>query len=530
MKEHRVISAEDAVEAGLKGIRPERVEAHLRFLAHPLLEGRGAGSRGGRLAEEYVRATLAAAGLDPVPGIGRLQEVPMVGMDPIPELVFTGPGDEPELTPRYREDFVLEAGVPREHLEVDADLVFAGYGIHAPEYDWDDYRGQDVSGKVLLIRVNDPGNPDRPDFFEGRALTYYGRWTYKFEEAARRGAAGAILIHTSESAGYGWNVVRSSNTGEQFQLAGPPGFPLDIRGWVTEEVARGILSRGGADPDARLAESDHPGFRARPTGVTVRAAVRSVIRSISGGNVLGLLPGTDPDLAAEPVVLMAHHDHLGTSAGGAEGATLIYPGAYDNASGVALLLAVAQAVGEAGIRFRRPLLFLASTAEESGLLGAEWYTRHPAFALRGTAAVLNVDGANLQGPTDDIAPLGVDRSTLGEAVRRAAAAEGLDVTPELHPEQGMFFRQDHFPFARAGIPGIAFDHGLRYREKPAGWGERWYREFVSTHYHQPSDAFREDFDYRGAVQQGRVVFRVAAEVAAAGGLPDWLPGSSFSRP
>jgi Zn-dependent M28 family amino/carboxypeptidase len=277
-----------------------------------------------------------------------------------------------------------------------------------------------------------------------------------------------------------------------------------------------------------MAGSDRSGFRAVPLGVQVRASVRSEIREVWTGNVLGWLPGTDPGRADEPIVLMSHHDHLGTTTA-QDGQPVIYPGAYDNASGVALLLAIAEAFAAARVRLARPLLFLASTAEESGLLGAEWYTRHPVCPLARTAAVLNVDGVNLQGPTEDIAPLGVDRSSLGDSVRAAAEAEGLEVAPEQHPEKGTFFRQDHFPFARAGVPGIAFDHGLRYRERPQGWGERWFEEFNAHHYHQPSDAFSEEFDYRGAVQQARVIVRTAAAVAEAAALPQWHENSEFRR-
>ncbi|MEX2584273.1 MAG: M28 family peptidase [Gemmatimonadota bacterium] len=508
----------------LDALREERIEAHLRFLSHPLLEGRGVGTRGGRLAEEYVRATLRAAGLGPAPGVGHRQEVPMIGMLPAPSLAFEA-GDD-EIMPGYGDEFVLEAGRPEELVQVEAPLIFAGYGIHAPEYGWDDYGDLDVAGKILLVRVNDPGTPDQPDFFEGGRLTYYGRWTYKFEEAARRGAAGVLLIHTDESAGYGWNVVRTSNTGEQYQLAGIPEFPLGIRGWLTEEVGRALLSAGGAEAEQLLRQSDQPGFRARALPVIARAEVRSEIREVRTANVLGVVPGTDDALDGEPIVVMAHHDHLGVSTGAGD-EPVVYAGAIDNASGVALILAIAEGFAESKTRLRRPVLFLASTAEESGLLGSEWYVRHPIWPLGRTVAVLNVDGANLQGPTDDIAPLGVDRSTLGDLVRAAAEAEGLELRPEQHPEKGSFFRQDHFPFARAGVPGIAFDHGLRYRDRPEGWGERWYEEYIAKHYHQPSDAFREDFDYRGAVQQGRLMLRTLVAAAEADSLPEWTQGSAF---
>ncbi|MDR0788281.1 MAG: M28 family peptidase [Gemmatimonadota bacterium] len=503
-----------------------RIEAHLRFLSSDLLEGRGVGSRGGRIGEEYIRATFAAAGLQPVPDLGFRQEVPMIGVVPVPELRFTTSAGE-SFSPRYRDGFVLEAGVPEANVEVNAELVFVGYGITAPEYDWDDFAGVDVTGKLLLVRVNDPGTPSTPDFFQGRALTYYGRWTYKFEEAARRGAAGVILIHTDASAGYAWPVVRNSNTGEQFGLAGVPEFPLGVRGWVTEAVGDQLLAASGEKPEVLIAASDRRGFRVRSLGVTVNATVRSTIREVRTANVMAMIPGDDPGLVREPVIFMAHHDHLGrveTPEG-----PVIYPGAYDNASGVALLLAMAEAFMAGGVSIRRPFLFLASTAEESGLLGSEWYTRHPAFPLGRTAAVLNVDGANLWGPTGDIAPLGVDRSSLGGLVREAAGAEGLVVAPEQNVEQGMFFRQDHFPFARAGVPAVAFDHGLSYLNRPEGWGQAQHDEYISNAYHQPADAFREDFDYRGAVQQGRIIMRVAVSVSNGKDLPDWCAGSEFQR-
>jgi Zn-dependent M28 family amino/carboxypeptidase len=516
----------DALRRALDRVRPAAIDAHLRFLAHPLLEGRAPGTRGGTLAMEYIRAQMQRTGLEPVGG-SYLQEVPMVGLTPSPSLAFDTPAGPVE--PRYEEEYVLEAGVPEREVEVDAPLLFCGYGIHAPEFGWDDFGGTDVAGKVLLLRVNDPGSGDDPDFFGGRALTYYGRWTYKFEEAARRGAAGAILLHTTDSAGYGWNVVRTSNTGQQFDLAGEPQFPLRVRGWMAEEALRGLLAKAGHDLAALLAASEERGFRPVETGVRVRARVRSEVEPVRTANVVGLLPGSDPARAREPVVLSSHYDHLGVRQG-ADGERRIHPGAYDNASGVALLLAVAEAAAALEPRPPRPLLFVATTAEESGLLGAAWYARNPLFPLARTTAALNVDGANLRGRTRDLTPLGADRSTLGALVRAAAAEEGMEINPEPHPEQGMFYRQDHFPLARAGVPALALDHGLDYEGRPAGWGEQQYDDFNSNHYHQPSDAYREGWDYGGAVQQGRVLLRAALAAASAADLPDWLPGAGFQRP
>lgn len=512
--------------AALDRIRPETIDAHLRFLSHRLLEGRAPGTRGGTIAMEYIQAQFRRIGLEPASG-SYLQPVPMVGMDPRPELTFALPGGATD-APVFKDEFVLEAGVPREEVAVDAEVVYVGYGIHAPEYDWDDYKGVDVRGKVLLMRVNDPGTEETPGFFGGKALTYYGRWTYKYEEAARRGAAGALLIHTDESAGYGWNVVRTSNTGEQFDLAGTPEFPLSIRGWISWATAERLMSAAERPLAELVAFSDSREFHPVVTGVRARALVRSEVREVHTANVVGLLPGSDPARAGEPVLLSSHYDHLGTRTGDA-GETLVYHGAYDNASGVALLLSIAEAVAAAPERLARPLLFIATTAEESGLLGAEWYSRHPLFPLATTAAALNMDGANLHGRTADIAPLGADRSQLGELARQAAAAEGMRLAPEAHPEQGMFFRQDHFPFARAGVPALAMDHGLTFEGRPEGWGNEVYEEFVREHYHQPSDAYREDFDYGGAVQQARVILRTAALAASTPELPRWNEGVEFKR-
>ncbi|HLM67690.1 MAG TPA: M28 family peptidase, partial [Longimicrobium sp.] len=358
----------DPLESALSRIRPETIDAHLRFLAHPLLEGRAPGTRGGTLAMEYIRAQFQRLGLQ-APGGSYLQEVPMVGLTPRPALAFHTP--QGPLEPAYEDEYVLEAGVPEPRVEVDAPLVFAGFGIAAPEWSWDDFKDVDVRGKVLLVRVNDPGTADTPDFFGGRTLTYYGRWTYKFEEASRRGAAGAILVHTDESAGYPWRVVRTSNTGQQFDLAGEPEFPLRVRGWIGESVARDLLARAGHDYASLIAQSGTPGFRPLDTGIRVRASVESEVEPVRTANVVGLLPGSAPAHADEPVILSSHYDHLGVRQG-ADGTRSIHPGAYDNASGVALLLTIAEAVAGMDERPPRPLLFVATTAEESGLLGAEW--------------------------------------------------------------------------------------------------------------------------------------------------------------
>lgn len=515
----------DSSEDVLSRIDPRVIEAHLRFLSHPLLEGRAPGTRGAELAAEYIRAQFQEIGLEPVGG-SYLQPVPLIGATSAPELTFA-PRDGGEIQPVPGDDYVAWPGAPSEDVSIEAPLLFAGFGITAPEQDWDDFKGADVAGKVLLIRVNDPGEATTPELFGGRALSYYGRWTYKFEEAARRGAAGAILLHTDESAGYGWNVVQSSNTREHFSPAGDSAPRLGLEGWLGSSFAERLPGGLGDRLGDLLRSSERRDFRPVDTGVTVRARLRGQVREVATANVMGCIPGAARNARAEVIILSSHYDHLGTTTGD-DGAPRTYHGAYDNASGVALLLAVAAAAAAAP-RAPRSLLFLATTAEESGLLGAEWYATHPAVPLARTVAVLNVDGANLQGRTSDITPLGTGRSSLGDLVGAAAAAEGLEVKPEPHPEQGMFFRQDHFPFARAGVPALALDHGLDFTDRPAGWGEQWYEEFIADHYHQPSDAFRENFDYAGAVQQGRVMLRLAANLANSREMPQWAASSEFQR-
>jgi Zn-dependent M28 family amino/carboxypeptidase len=516
----------NALDSALDRIRPQVIDAHLRFLAHELLEGRAPGTRGGQLAVEYIRAQFQRAGLEPVDG-SYLQPVPLAGLVPEPELVLLLP-EGGRLEPDYPESYVAWAGVPEAEIHLDEELVYVGYGITAPEYEWDDYKDVDVRGKVLLMRVNDPGDESTPGFFGGKALTYYGRWTYKYEEASRRGAAGALLIHTDESALYGWQVVRNSNTGEQFSLGRTPDHPLQLRGWIRGETVRGAVRAAGLDPEELQQRSEQRDFRPVSTGIRLRAHIRSEVRHLESANVVGLLPGSDPERREEVIVISSHYDHLGTGVN-EEGEPVVYHGAYDNASGVALILALADAMASLPEPPARSLLFLSPTAEESGLLGAEWYVRHPLRPLAKTAGVLNVDGVNLHGRTHDLMPLGVDRSELGEYVRRAAAEEGMTISPEPYPERGTYFRQDHFPFARAGVPAMAVDHGLHYEGRPEEFGDQWVKEYIAQHYHQPSDAYREGIDYGGAVQQGRVMLRAALALAAAARLPRWYEGEEFAR-
>lgn len=405
-------------------------------------------------------------------------------------------------------------------------MVFVGYGIQAPEWQWDDFRGIDARGKVLLMLVNDPGLQDST-IFHGRALTYYGRWTYKLEQGARMGAAAVILIHTSPSATYPWSVVRGSWSVEQFKLDQPQSPSLALAGWVTEDAARAALAAAGWNLDSLMQAAGRRDFQPVQTGLTADIAVRSKVRHINSMNVVAKLPGADPALGREAVLFTAHWDHKGI--GPVVRGDSIYNGAEDNASGVAAMLAAAQALTAVRPPLKRTLVFIATTAEESGLLGSESYTSHPVIPLTQTAAVINLDVANVRGRTRDIAALGVERSTLGALVRRAAAAEGLVATGDPDPSRGSFFRSDHFPLARAGVPGVSIEPGIDFVGRPGGWGREQSERYNAERYHQPSDQYAADFTYDGMVQEVRVAMRLAIAVANAPSLPTWLPGAEFSR-
>jgi Zn-dependent M28 family amino/carboxypeptidase len=501
------------------------MDAHLKYLADDLLEGRAPATRGGALAVRYIAAQFEALGLEPAgTDASYYQPVALVGMTPHPALVWGRGGATRSL--KYLDDFVLWAERPESHTVADGDLVFVGYGIQAAEWRWDDYKDADVRGKVLLMLVNDPGLQDST-VFNGRALTYYGRWTYKLEEAARRGALGALLVHTSESATYGWDVVRGSWSVEQFKLDRPAAQSIGFAGWVTHDAVQAALAQAGLNLDSLTRLAARREFRPAPTGVHVAVDVTSALRHVRSENVVARLPGSDALLARQAVLFTAHWDHKGI--GPAANGDSIYNGAEDNASGVAAMLAAAQAAALVEPRPRRTLMFVATTAEESGLLGSEGYVRDPLVPLDQTAAVINLDVANVRGATRDIDALGGDRSTLGPVFEAAARAESLAVVHE--PDvRGSFYRSDHFPFARAGVPSLSIQPGTAFVGRPSAWGREQAALYNRARYHQPGDEYRSTFSYEGMVQEVRVALRVALAVANAPALPQWLPGSEFRRP
>ncbi|MEN8375612.1 MAG: M20/M25/M40 family metallo-hydrolase [Gemmatimonadota bacterium] len=520
-------NAADLREA-LESITERDLHAHLRFLSADELRGRAPGTFGGDAAAAYIATQFARAGLEPVAD-DFLQRFEVVGVTTDPDrsvLAFRGPTGERAAA--YPSEAVVWPGVADSAIDVEGELVFVGYGVSAPEYDWDDFGDVDLSGTVLLALVGDPpSGPAEPDLFGGLALTYYGRWTYKLEEAARRGAAGVLLVHSTMQAGYPWSVVEASWTGEQYALPPrPDGAPVTpLQGWVTRDLTRELLADAGldlADLSARAAVRDFSPVR---TGMTVRGTLHASTRALETANVVGVLPGEDPSVRNEAVLLTTHYDHLGV--GAAVDGDSIYNGAYDNASGVALLLEMAEAFGSLEPRPRRSVVLIATAAEEAGLLGAEYYVRNAPIPLRATLADINIDGGNLWGETDDVVAMGSDRSTLGMLVRERAREMGMRLAPDRAPEKGFFFRSDHFPFVRAGVPALYIEHGLSYRGRPAGWGERRLAAYDGRDYHQPSDEYDPLMDLSGAVQQARLAFLVGYDVAEGDAFPEWFESSEF---
>ena len=512
----------------LDGIEAGRLDADIRFLADDLVEGRGTGQRGGQLAALYLETRMRLLGLAPgLPDGSYLQEVPLVGIETLPESRLIIAAGEQQFPAERLADYVANSETQREVEEIDTGMVFVGYGVVAPEAGWDDFKGADVAGKVLLMLVNDPPSDD-PKHFGGKALTYYGRWTYKYESAARSGAAGAILIHTDASAGYGWNVVRNSWGRERPYVALGPGSPrpLQMAAWITEPFARGVLKAAGQDFDTLRAAAARPDFRPVPLSLRTQARLVTRVRPITTWNVIGTLRGTDPKLRDQAVVFTAHYDHLGK--GAPEDGDDIYNGAHDNASGVATMLEVARAFTRLPRPPRRSLVFIACAAEEGGLRGSEYYAAHPVVPARLTAANINLDGMPVWGQPRDFTFLGAERSTLGQEVQAASRALAFRVVPDPHPEQGSFYRSDQFNFAKVGIPAFSLDPGVDYVGKPAGYGQKVWEEYQEKRYHRPSDEYEPSFDLSGSVAAARIAAYVGYRVAEAPSMPRWNPGDEFA--
>jgi len=517
----------DEERAAASAIRENRMRADVRFLSSDLLEGRGPATRGDRLAREYLASRFEAIGLEPGAPEGAWEQgFDLVGVTAAcPEVLRVSRGAA-GTDLRFHEDYVAFSGIQAPEARVDdAEVVFVGYGIVAQEHGWDDFKGADLKGRVLLVMNNDPESD--PQAFAGKRRLYYGRWDYKYEMAARLGAAGAIIVHTDASAGYGWKVVQSSWTGGQLSLPAVPGEPaLPVKAWATEEACRRITRLGGHDLDALRAAAEKRDFRPVPLGVSLSLALRNEVSRRPSANVIGRLPGRDPVLSGEAVVYSAHHDHLGVKPG-PNAEPVVYNGALDNASGLATMLAIAEAFVALPERPRRSILFAAVAAEEQGLLGSAHLARHPPVPAGRLAANVNIDGMNIWGRTRDVPVIGLGKSSLDDWVRAIAEAQGRTVVPEAFPDKGAYYRSDHLSFARAGVPALTVDAGTEVLGKPPGWGRDRQREWEAAHYHQPTDDRTAGWDFSGAVEDAQLLFLLGAKVANAPLAPSWRPGDEF---
>jgi Zn-dependent M28 family amino/carboxypeptidase len=514
----------------LDEIRGDDIAAHIKFLSDDLLEGRAPSTRGGRLAASYLATQLATLGYGPAGDNGTyFQDVAILESVVGPSFALTA-GKGPPFT--YRQDVVAFTGRQEPRVRVDGELVFVGHGIVAPEYQWNDYAGIDMKGKVALIMVNDPpATADEPQLFGGRAMTYYGRWTYKYEEAARQGAVGAVLIHTPESATYPWQVVQSSWTGTLYSLSPSAGEPtLALKAWVTDAAATEIVRRAGKDLDTLRAAALKRGAAPQPLGIGVSATIDQKVQQRISQNVIGVLPGTNPQ---EGIIFSAHYDHLGTAEpkpGEPADADRIYNGAIDNASGDAGTLEIAQAFARARTRPRRSVYVMFPTAEESGLLGSAWFAAHPALPASAWAANINIDGLNFSGPSRDIVLLGADRSSISTVASELTAHHRRVVGADPEPERGYFFRSDHFSLAKVGIPAVSLGEPVDFIGKDPGFAKRVHDEYNEKRYHQPSDEFQQDWNYAGAVQDMRLLAELGWRLANDSAMAAYNPNEQFARP
>lgn len=509
-------------------VTAEALRGHVRFLASDLLEGRGPGTRGDALAQAYVAAQFEGAGLSPayLDG-GWLQPVPLTGVDGHPETLSLVGLDGGALRLGHKDDFIVVSGHQRAQSRVqDAELVFVGYGIVAPEYQWDDFKDVDVRGKILVVLNNDP--EDDPTLFKGKARLWYGRWDYKYEQAAKRGAAGCLIVHTTASAGYPWQVVQTSWTGVQFSVPGAP-LELELKGWLTDAAARRAVALGGHELDALRARAQGRSFRPVPLGVRLSAAFPNTITRVASANVLGVLPGSDGKLKHEWLVLTAHHDHLGVKADAKPGEDAIYNGAVDNAAGVAALLVVAKALAQEPRRPKRSVLFVAVAAEEQGLLGSETLVQQPPVPLPQLVANVNVDGLNTHGRTHDVSVIGYGKSTIDDVLAELARGQGRVLKPDAMSDRGFFYRSDQLNFARRGIPAAYFSSGQDFLGRPPSWGATQVTRWEAERYHQPQDELTDDWDWSGAVEDVELVLGLVRRLGDAAKAPSWLAGDEFEH-
>jgi Zn-dependent M28 family amino/carboxypeptidase len=502
------------------------LEAPIRYLASDLLEGRGPGTRADELARLYLQTELEGMGYRPAFGESWQQPFDIVGITShFPATwSFTAKGQQVDLA--WREDYIAASGQQQDSVAVkDAELVFVGYGIQAPEYHWDDFKGAKLAGKILVMMNNDPDWD--PNLFAGKRRLYYGRWDYKYASAARQGAAGAIILHTTPSAGYPWQVVQSSWGGEQFELPAGDEQRLQVKAWATEQATRRLLKAAGFDLDKLIEKAHSRDFRPVPLGIHASLAFSNHMSRVKTANVGGVLPGSDAKLAAEVVVLSAHHDHFGIGEPDASG-DRIYHGAEDNASGCAQVLAIARALAALPQRPRRSVLALFVAGEERGLLGSGYYADHPSFPAGRIAADINIDGGNTFGRTHDATLISMGKSSLDDIAVRLAKAQGRELKPDQFPDRGYYYRSDQFAFAKIGVPALYYNKGTDYIGRPEGWGRQQIEEWELKKYHQPGDKLESSWNFDGMIEDAQLDMLSAWVIAEDDALPSWKPGDEFA--
>jgi Zn-dependent M28 family amino/carboxypeptidase len=510
----------------LQDVTASRIKAHVKFLSSDLLEGRGVGTRGGDLAADYIASMFAVAGAQPAGENGTyFQQVPLVGVKTGGDSTLSVTGKGKPVDFKWQDEWVGSTFRQQPRQNFDAEMVFVGHGIVAPEENWNDFKDVDVRGKIIVLFTNEP-QPDNPEVFKGKTLTYYGRWVYKYEQAARMGALGALIVHTTPTAGYGWQVVRNSWSKEDPQVKVEPNqYALAFAGWVTQDAGDKLFGLTGHSVDELMKAADFRDFRPIPLGLHLRGRLNAEIRQIQTKNVVAMIPGSDPKLKNEYVMYTAHWDHLGI--GVAVNGDTIYNGAIDNATGCGIILEIARAWGSLEQKPRRSALFLAVTAEEAGLRGAEYYAKRPLYPLGKTAIDINYDALYPWGRTKDIETAGAERTTAWPMVQEAAKRFQYEITPDARPEQGSYYRSDQFMLARGGVPAIEVKMGSQFYGKSAQFGAEKFQEYNTLHYHQPSDQFQEDWDFSGLQQAAGFGMLLGMNIANTEMMPTWNPGDEF---
>jgi Zn-dependent M28 family amino/carboxypeptidase len=514
-----------AIDAAGKAITADFLRDQITKISSDEFEGRGPTTKADVATRAYLTEQLKTMGYEPGDGTSWEQPVELVGVKAAMPAKWTFHRGAKSIAMSWWDQYIAGSGVQSERGAIkNAEVVFVGYGIQAPEYGWDDFKGKNLKGKVLLMLNNDPDWD--PSLFAGTTRLYYGRWTYKYESAARQGAAGAIIIHTTPSAGYPFQVVQTSWSGEQFELPAAGEARIQVKGWLTEDAAAKLVAIAGKDLSALVESAHHKEFAPVPLGITTSFEFTNKINRGKSANVWGLLRGSDPVLGKELVVYSAHHDHLGIGKPDASG-DKIYNGALDNASGCAQVLAIAKAYKALSPPPRRSILILFVAGEEQGLLGSLYYATHPSVPAGKIAADINFDGGDIWGKTRDVTYVGKGKTTLDPLVEELAKRQGRTVKPDQFPDRGAFYRSDQFSFARVGVPGLYLHTGTDFVGRPAGWGREQVEAFEKTSYHQPSDQIRPDWNFDGMIDDDRLGFGVGVLVANSDQLPGWTPGDEF---